>query len=105
MALLTVENPTKIFTVGKGEDLIADEPTAGLDVTIQRQVLDLARALAEDAGTARLLITGDLGIAAHYCDRVAVMQAGRIVEVNETERLFDTPRHPYTRHLLECVRV
>ena len=85
--------------------LIADEPTAGLDVTIQRQVLDLTRALAEDAGTARLLITGDLGIAAHYCDRVAVMQAGRIVEINETERLFDTPRHPYTRHLLECVRV
>ena len=85
--------------------LIADEPTAGLDVTIQRQVLDLTRTLAEEAGTARLLITGDLGIAAHYCDRVAVMQAGRIVEINETERLFDTPRHPYTRHLLECVRV
>ena len=85
--------------------LIADEPTAGLDVTIQRQVLDLTRALAEEAGTARLLITGDLGIAAHYCDQVAVMQAGRIVEINETERLFDAPRHPYTRHLLACVRV
>ena len=139
MALLTVEDLTKIFTVGKDEDLIAVnnvsfalergdplglvgesgsgkttvgrcvlrliEPTAGLDVTIQRQVLDLTRALAEEAGTARLLITGDLGIAAHNCDRVAVMQAGRIVEVNETERLFATPRHPYTRHLLECVRV
>ena len=85
--------------------LIADEPTAGLDVTIQRQVLDLTRTLAEDAGTARLLITGDLGIAAHYCDTVAVMQAGRIVEIDETERLFDTPRHPYTQHLLDCVRV
>ena len=85
--------------------LIADEPTAGLDVTIQRQVLDLTRTLAEEAGTARLLITGDLGIAAHYCNRVAVMQAGRIVEINETDRLFDSPRHPYTRHLLDCVRV
>ena len=85
--------------------LIADEPTAGLDVTIQRQVLDLTRALAEEAGTARLLITGDLGIAAHYCDKVAVMQAGRIVEAAETHRLFDAPRHPYTRHLLDCVRV
>ncbi len=85
--------------------LIADEPTAGLDVTIQRQVLDLTRTLAEDAGTARLLITGDLGIAAHYCDTVAVMQAGRIVEIDETDRLFDTPRHPYTQHLLDCVRV
>ena len=48
--------------------------------------------LAEDAGTARLIITGDLGIAAHYCDTVAVMQAGRIVEINETERLFDACR-------------
>jgi peptide/nickel transport system permease protein len=85
--------------------LIADEPTAGLDVTIQRQVLDLTRALAEDAGTARLIITGDLGIAAHYCDKVAVMQAGRIVEVNETHRLFAEPRHPYTQHLLDCVRI
>ena len=85
--------------------LIADEPTAGLDVTIQRQVLDLTRALAEEAGTARLIITGDLGIAAHYCDKVAVMQAGRIVEAAETHRLFDDPRHPYTRHLLDCVRV
>ena len=85
--------------------LIADEPTAGLDVTIQRQVLDLTRALAEEAGTARLIITGDLGIAAHYCDKVAVMQAGRIVEAAETRCLFDDPRHPYTRHLLDCVRV
>ena len=85
--------------------LIADEPTAGLDVTIQRQVLDLTRTLAEEAGTARLLITGDLGIAAHYCDTVAVMQAGRIVEIDKTERLFDAPRHPYTQHLLDCVRV
>ena len=82
--------------VTEPEFVVLDEPTS---------MLDLTRALAEDAGTARLLITGDLGIAAHYCDRVAVMQAGRIVEINETERLFDTPRHPYTRHLLECVRV
>ena len=84
--------------------LIADEPTAGLDVTIQRQVLDLTRNLARESGTARLVITGDFGIAAHYCDRVAVMQAGRIVEANQTEALFAEPRHPYTRHLLSCVQ-
>ena len=84
--------------------LIADEPTSGLDVTIQRQVLDLTRDLARESGTARLIITGDLGIAAHYCDRVAVMQAGRIVEANRTEALFAEPRHPYTRHLLSCVQ-
>ena len=85
--------------------LIADEPTAGLDVTIQRQVLDLTRDLARDAGTARLVITGDFGIAAHYCDRVAVMQAGRIVEANRTEDLFAAPQHPYTKYLLSCVQV
>lgn len=84
--------------------LIADEPTAGLDVTIQRQVLDLTRELARETGTARLVITGDFGIAAHYCDRVAVMQAGRIVEANKTDALFAEPRHPYTRHLLSCVQ-
>ena len=84
--------------------LIADEPTAGLDVTIQRQVLDLTRNLARESGTARLVITGDFGIAAHYCDRVAVMQAGRIVEANRTQALFAEPRHPYTRHLLSCVQ-
>ncbi len=85
--------------------IIADEPTSGLDVTIQRQVLDLTRRLADDTGTALLVITGDLGIAAHYCDKVAVMQAGRIVEVNETSALFSAPQHPYTKHLLACVRV
>ena len=64
--------------------LVADEPTAGLDVTVQRQVLDLMQKLARDRGTALLIVTRDLGIAAHYCDRVAVMQAGRIVELNDT---------------------
>jgi ABC-type dipeptide/oligopeptide/nickel transport system ATPase component/ABC-type dipeptide/oligopeptide/nickel transport system permease subunit len=86
------------------EVLIADEPTAGLDVTIQRQVLDLIETLAGERGTARLLVTGDLGIAAHYCDRVAVMQAGRIIEINQTKAFFANPQHPYSRHLLACVR-
>lgn len=84
--------------------LIADEPTAGLDVTIQRQVLDLTRNLARESGTSRLIITGDFGIAAHYCDRVAVMQAGRIVETNTTEALFASPQHAYTKYLLSCVQ-
>jgi peptide/nickel transport system permease protein len=84
--------------------LVADEPTAGLDVTIQRQVLDLVQKLARDRGTAQLIVTGDLGIAAHYCDRIAVMQAGRIVELNDTRAFFAAPRHPYSRHLVDCVR-
>jgi ABC-type dipeptide/oligopeptide/nickel transport system ATPase component/ABC-type dipeptide/oligopeptide/nickel transport system permease subunit len=93
-----------IALMHRPELLIADEPTAGLDVTIQRQVLDLIETLAGDRGTARLLVTGDLGIAAHYCDRVAVMQAGRIIEINETKAFFADPRAPYSRHLLSCVR-
>jgi peptide/nickel transport system permease protein len=85
--------------------LVADEPTAGLDVTIQRQVLDLVQKLARDRGTAQLIVTGDLGIAAHYCDRIAVMQAGRIVELNDIRAFFAAPRHPYSRHLVACVRL
>jgi peptide/nickel transport system permease protein len=84
--------------------LIADEPTAGLDVTIQRQVLDLIQKLAHEGGTAQLIITGDLGIAAQYCDKVAVMQAGRLIELNETRAFFAAPRHPYSRRLLASVR-
>tara|TARA_Y100001970_G_scaffold294319_1_gene450481 strand:+ start:13081 stop:14811 length:1731 start_codon:yes stop_codon:yes gene_type:complete len=84
--------------------LVADEPTAGLDVTIQRQVLDLTKDLAKEFNTARLIITGDLGIAAHYCDRVAVMQAGKIVEANYTDKLFKNPVHPHTKQLLGSVQ-
>lgn len=84
--------------------LVADEPTAGLDVTIQRQVLDLMQQLARERGTAQLIVTGDLGIAAQYCDTIAVMQAGRIIELNETRTFFRAPQHPYSRHLLSCVQ-
>jgi ABC-type dipeptide/oligopeptide/nickel transport system ATPase component len=85
--------------------LIADEPTAGLDLTIQRQVLDLLQKLARETGTAQLIVTADLGIAAQYCDKVAVMRAGRVVEINETRVFFDSPFHPYSRRLLDSVRV
>jgi peptide/nickel transport system permease protein len=85
--------------------LIADEPTAGLDVTVQRQVLDLMEKLARETGTAQLIVTSDLGIAAHYCDKVAVMQAGRVIEINETRAFFDAPVHPYSKQLLDSVRL
>ena len=85
--------------------LIADEPTAGLDVTVQRQVLDLMKKLARETGTAQLIVTSDLGIAAHYCDKVAVMQAGRVIEINETHAFFDAPAHPYSQQLLDSVRL
>jgi ABC-type dipeptide/oligopeptide/nickel transport system ATPase component len=73
-------------------------------VTIQRQVLDLIRRLTRESGAAQLIITSDLGIAAHYCDRIAVMRAGRVVEMAPTERLFAQPQDAYTRHLLASVR-
>ena len=85
--------------------LIADEPTAGLDVTVQRQVLDLMAKLASETGTAQLIVTSDLGIAAHYCDKVAVMRAGRVIEINKTCAFFDAPVHPYSKQLLGSVRL
>jgi peptide/nickel transport system ATP-binding protein len=83
--------------------LIADEPTTALDVTIQAQILDLIRRLAAEHGTAVLLITHDMGIVADMAERVAVMYAGRIVELASAEALFSLPRHPYSIMLLASV--
>jgi oligopeptide transport system ATP-binding protein len=80
--------------------LIADEPTTALDVTVQRQILDLFRELRRELGTALVLITHDLGVVAGLCDHVAVMYAGRIVESAPAATLFRAPRHPYTAGLL-----
>lgn len=80
--------------------IVADEPTAGLDVTVQRQVLDLMATLVRDREAAQLIVTRDLGIVAHYCQQVAVIYDGRIVEVAPTVQLFDSPEHPYTKELL-----
>jgi oligopeptide transport system ATP-binding protein len=83
--------------------LIADEPTTALDVTIQAQLLDLLKRERDERGMALLLITHDLGVVAGMADRVAVMYAGRIVEHGPTDEVFERPRHPYTRGLLESV--
>ena len=83
--------------------LIADEPTTALDVRIQADILDLLRDMRAEFGLSMLLITHDLGVVAGMADRVAVMQAGRIVEEAPVERLFGSPQHPYTRELLASI--
>ena len=83
--------------------LIADEPTTALDVTIQGQILDLLRALRDQLGTAILLITHDLSIVNELADRVAVMYAGRLVEVGTRANILAAPRHPYTLGLLRSM--
>jgi len=80
--------------------LIADEPTANLDVTVQAQILDLLARLQHELGMSVLLITHDLGVVAQTSELVHVMRAGRIVESAETHRLFASPQHPYTRALV-----
>jgi oligopeptide/dipeptide ABC transporter ATP-binding protein len=83
--------------------LIADEPTTALDVTIQAQYLALLREVQADTGVAIILVTHDFGIVAANADRMAVMYAGKIVEMGSTLHIFDTPRHPYTQALLRCL--
>lgn len=85
------------------EVVIADEPTTALDVTVQRQVLDLMLELRRERGTSIILITHDLGVVAETADRVLVMYAGRVVETGTVYEIFDDPRHPYTRALLASV--
>ena len=82
--------------------LIADEPTASLDTTIQAQVLELLGELCEQDGTGLLLVSHSLGLVAAHAHRVAVMYAGRVVERGPVGDVFRHPRHPYTRALFEC---
>jgi peptide/nickel transport system ATP-binding protein len=83
--------------------LIADEPTTALDVTIQAQVLELIDRLRRETGMGVLFITHNLGVVAEVADRVTVMYAGQVVESAPVRELFRSPRHPYTRALLDCL--
>jgi len=83
--------------------LIADEPTTALDVTVQAQYLRLLQDVQRESGMSMLFVTHDFGVVARMCDRVAVMYAGRIVEIAPTREIFANPRHPYTRALLDCL--
>jgi oligopeptide/dipeptide ABC transporter ATP-binding protein len=80
--------------------LIADEPTTALDVTIQAQILRLVRDLQRETGTAMILVTHDLGVVAEVADTVAVMYAGKVVEIGPVRQVFEDPQHPYTLGLI-----
>lgn len=83
--------------------LIADEPTSNLDVTIQVQMMDLFRSIQRETAVGIILITHDLGVAASICHRIAVMYAGRVVEVGDVRTVYRRPAHPYTRALLDSI--
>lgn len=94
MAIALASNPRILF---------ADEPTTSLDVTIQAQILDLLRDVQKKLGTATIFVTHDLGACARVADRVAVMYAGKIVEIGTAEEVFYEPKHPYTWGLLRSL--
>jgi oligopeptide/dipeptide ABC transporter ATP-binding protein len=83
--------------------VIADEPTTGLDVTIQGQILKLMRDLRRETQAAQLLVTHDLGVAAETCDRMVVMYCGKVMEMGRVDEIFREPLHPYTEALLRSV--
>jgi peptide/nickel transport system ATP-binding protein len=83
--------------------LVADEPTTALDATVSAEVLEMLDRLRRERGLALLLITHDLGAVARHSDRVLVLYAGRVAEEAATADLFRSPRHPYTRGLLDCI--
>ena len=87
----------------KPDILIADEPTTALDVTIQAQILELMNKLQRDLGMGIIMITHDLGVVAETCDDVAVMYCGKIVERSDVKSIFNNPKHPYTKGLIESI--
>ena len=90
--------------VAKPNLLLADEPTTALDVTIQAQILTLMKNLEEQLGTSMIFITHDLGIVAEFCENVAVVYGGEVIERGTVERVFArTANHPYTNNLFECI--
>jgi len=88
--------------ITRPELLIADEPTTALDVTVQRQILELIRTLQREYGTSVIFISHDLAVVAEVCAKLAVMRNGDMVEYGDTGTVMEAPRHPYTRALLKC---
>ena len=87
------------------EFMVLDEPTSSLDVSVQAQMLSLLRRLQRDRSLTYMFISHNLAVIREICDRVAVMYLGRVVEVAPTKRLFENPKHPYTKALLSSIPV
>ena len=85
--------------------VIADEPIASLDISIQAQIINLFRELQEEAGFSFLFIAHDLSVVRYISNRTGVMLGGRLVELGDTEEIFENPLHPYTRSLLSAIHV
>jgi peptide/nickel transport system ATP-binding protein len=83
--------------------IVADEPTTALDVSIQAQIIALLKSICKQRGAAVMLITHDMGVIAETCDRVAVMYAGRLVEIGPVHEVINQPAHPYTAGLMACI--
>ena len=92
-----------IALLHKPDLIIADEPTTALDVTVQLQILELLRQIQGDTGMGMILVTHDLHLVSRFCDDVAIMYAGRIVEAGPVSKVFNAPEHPYTQGLLDAV--
>jgi peptide/nickel transport system ATP-binding protein len=88
---------------GNPQLIIADEPTTALDVSIQAQITSLLRRLCREHGTGVMLVTHDMGVIAETADRVAVMYAGRVIEIGHVEEVLNSPKHPYTRGLMGSI--
>jgi peptide/nickel transport system ATP-binding protein len=88
---------------GDAELIVADEPTIALDVTIQAQIIQILVELVRNRGLALMLITHDMGVVAQACDHVVVLYAGRVAESNSVHGIFASPKHPYTRALIQCI--
>jgi peptide/nickel transport system ATP-binding protein len=89
-----------LATICRPDFIIADEPTTALDVVVQKDVLDMLRALQREIGSSLLFVTHDMGVHAHLSDRLGIMYAGRLIEEGRTPDIFARPRHPYTSHLV-----
>jgi oligopeptide/dipeptide ABC transporter ATP-binding protein len=91
--------------VANPELIIADEPTTALDVTIQAQIIQIMTEMARAKNVALMLITHDMGVVAQACDRVVVLYAGRVAEMNTVDAIFANPKHPYTKSLIGCIPI